>query len=145
MLQNPCKTLGIKKNMVYKFPLGVGKPYLASGLLCKTFSCRAAFMHMFFLFVWQNWAWSPAPHSKAFHFLTVNINTSQSQMFHLFKWFDSNCNCLKFIRIWLESNRSIKVRPSFSKVFFFQDVYFPVPVRDCVIICIVVDLAMSAK
>ena len=22
MLQNPCKTLGFKKNMVYKFPLG---------------------------------------------------------------------------------------------------------------------------
>ena len=32
MLQNPCKTLGFKKNMVYKYPLGGGKPYPASGL-----------------------------------------------------------------------------------------------------------------
>ena len=34
MLQNPCKTLGIKKNMVYKIPPGEGgKPYPASGLI----------------------------------------------------------------------------------------------------------------
>ena len=32
MLQNACKTLGFKKNMVYKFPLGGGKPYPASSL-----------------------------------------------------------------------------------------------------------------
>ena len=32
MLQNPCKTLRFKKNMVYKIPLGGGKPYPASGL-----------------------------------------------------------------------------------------------------------------
>ena len=34
MLQNPCKTLDFKKNMVYKFSLGGGggKPYPASGL-----------------------------------------------------------------------------------------------------------------
>ena len=34
MLQNPCKTLGSKKNMVYKIPPGGGggKPYPASGL-----------------------------------------------------------------------------------------------------------------
>ena len=33
MLQNPCKTLGFKKNMVYKIPPGgEGKPYPASGL-----------------------------------------------------------------------------------------------------------------
>ena len=37
MLQNPCKTLGFNKNMVYKIPLGGGgKPYPASGLnKCK--------------------------------------------------------------------------------------------------------------
>ena len=36
MLQNPCKTLGFKKNMVYKIPPGGGgKPYPASGLLNK--------------------------------------------------------------------------------------------------------------
>ena len=35
MLQNPCKTFGFKKNMVYKIPLGGGKPYPASGLLFK--------------------------------------------------------------------------------------------------------------
>ena len=35
MLQNPCKTLGFKKNMVYKIPPGGGgKPYPASGLVC---------------------------------------------------------------------------------------------------------------
>ena len=34
MLQNPCKTLGFKKNMVYKIPpRGGGKPYPASGLI----------------------------------------------------------------------------------------------------------------
>ena len=34
MLQNLCKTLGFKKNMVYKIPPGGGgKPYPASGLL----------------------------------------------------------------------------------------------------------------
>ena len=33
MLQNPCKALGFKKNMVYKIPPGGGKPYPASGLL----------------------------------------------------------------------------------------------------------------
>ena len=33
MLQNPCKTLGFKKNMVYKIPPGGGgKPYPASSL-----------------------------------------------------------------------------------------------------------------
>ena len=33
MLQNPCKTFGFKKNMVYKIPPGGGgKPYPASGL-----------------------------------------------------------------------------------------------------------------
>ena len=39
MLQNPCKTLGFKKNMVYKIPPGGGgKPYPASGL--KARSCK---------------------------------------------------------------------------------------------------------
>ena len=34
MLQNPRKTLGFKKNMVYKIPPGEGgKPYPASGLV----------------------------------------------------------------------------------------------------------------
>ena len=37
MLQNSCKTLGFKENMVYKIPPGGGggggKPYPASGLL----------------------------------------------------------------------------------------------------------------
>ena len=33
MLQNPRKTFGLKKNMVYKIPPGGGgKPYPASGL-----------------------------------------------------------------------------------------------------------------
>ena len=31
MLQNPCKTLGYKKNMVYKMGVG-GKPYLTEQL-----------------------------------------------------------------------------------------------------------------
>ena len=36
MLQNPRKTLGFKKNMVYKIPPGGGgKPYPASGLYVK--------------------------------------------------------------------------------------------------------------
>ena len=38
MLQNPCKTLGFMKNMVYKIPPGGGgKPYPASGLLTSNF------------------------------------------------------------------------------------------------------------
>ena len=37
MLQNPCKTLGFKKNMVYKIPPGGGgKPYPASDLNAMT-------------------------------------------------------------------------------------------------------------
>ena len=37
MLQNPRKTLGFKKNMVYKIPPGGGgKPYPASGLNGQT-------------------------------------------------------------------------------------------------------------
>ena len=38
MFQNPCKTLGFKKNIVYKIPPGGGgggKPYPASGLELK--------------------------------------------------------------------------------------------------------------
>ena len=38
MLQNPCKTLGFKKNMVYEIPPGGGgggEPYPASGLFKK--------------------------------------------------------------------------------------------------------------
>ena len=36
MLQNLCKTLGFKKNMVYKIPPGGGgKPYPASGLIIE--------------------------------------------------------------------------------------------------------------
>ena len=39
MLQNPCKTLGFKKNMVYKIPPGGGgKPYPASGLTVLIFA-----------------------------------------------------------------------------------------------------------
>ena len=42
MLQNPRKTLGFKKNMVYKIPPGGGgKPYPASGLILKI--CQIAF------------------------------------------------------------------------------------------------------
>ena len=38
MLQNPRKTLGFKKNMVYKIPPGGGgKPYPASGLFILDF------------------------------------------------------------------------------------------------------------
>ena len=41
MLQNPCKTLGFKKNMVYKIPSGGGggKPYPASGLVIQLYKC----------------------------------------------------------------------------------------------------------
>ena len=39
MWQNPCKTLGFKKSMVYKIPPGGGgKPYPASGLY-QNFPC----------------------------------------------------------------------------------------------------------
>ena len=39
MLQNPRKTLGFKKNMVYKIPPGGGgKPYPASGLSVHAYS-----------------------------------------------------------------------------------------------------------
>ena len=40
MLQNPCKTLGFKKNMVYEIPPGGGgKPYPASGLIGTQNKC----------------------------------------------------------------------------------------------------------
>ena len=39
MLQNPRKTLGFKKNMVYKIPPGGGgKPYPASGLMIQRYT-----------------------------------------------------------------------------------------------------------
>ena len=48
MLQNPRKTLGFKKNMVYKIPPGGGgKPYPASGLCghyCKFVNFRENFI-----------------------------------------------------------------------------------------------------
>ena len=45
MLQNPCKTLGFKKNMVYKTPPGGGgKPYPASGLYFCPENCVCFFM-----------------------------------------------------------------------------------------------------
>ena len=43
MLQNPCKTLGFKKVMVFKIPPwggGGGKPYPASGLLVSIRTIR---------------------------------------------------------------------------------------------------------
>ena len=54
MLQNPCKTLGFKKNMVYKIPPGGGgKPYPASGLLAKisefTVICLIIIFTIFFI------------------------------------------------------------------------------------------------
>ena len=58
---------------------------------------------------------------------------------------DSNCNSLKFIRICLHLV-GIKPVDQGEAIFvqsFIQDVYFPVPVRDGFITCIVVDLAMS--
>ena len=44
----------------------------------------------------------------------------------------------------VKSNQSIKVRSSIYR-FFLKSVDFPLPVRDCVIICIVVDLALADK
>ena len=53
MLQNPRKTLGFKKNMVYKIlPGGGGKPYPASGLY-------ADFLHLY------------CPHTAEKGFLTM--------------------------------------------------------------------------
>ena len=47
MLQNPCKTLGFKKIMVYKIPLGGGgKPYPASGLYALI---AESLLHIMFL------------------------------------------------------------------------------------------------
>ena len=45
MLQNPRKTLGFKKNMVYKIPPGGGgKPYPASGLFKLNSESDVAFI-----------------------------------------------------------------------------------------------------
>ena len=44
----------------------------------------------------------------------------------------------------VKSNQSIKVRSSIYR-FFLKSVDFFLPVRDCVIICIVVDLALADK
>ena len=47
MLQNPRKTLGYTKNMVYKIPPGGGgKPYPASGLLTKNSLARTEILYM---------------------------------------------------------------------------------------------------
>ena len=52
MLQNPCKTLGFKKNMVIQnSPWGGGKPYPASGLSVLTVFLFSSFSraHSFYL------------------------------------------------------------------------------------------------
>ena len=65
MLQNACKTLGFKKNMVYKIPPGGGgKPYPASGLSnsgfdrtfmpCSGYSLRAAEQRAGYQISWVN-------------------------------------------------------------------------------------------
>ena len=50
MLQNPRKTLGFKKNMVYEIPPGGGgKPYPASGLYGK--SCISSYSKKIIIFL----------------------------------------------------------------------------------------------
>ena len=65
MLQNPCKTLGFKKNIVYKIPPGGGggKPYPASGLISE--SALTSFFAFF------NIKKNPAKHGAAVTLLTV--------------------------------------------------------------------------
>ena len=50
MLQNPCKTLGFKKNMVYEIAPGEGKPYPASGLSDEF---KFALFHQ--VLTWDGW------------------------------------------------------------------------------------------
>ena len=56
MLQNPRKTFGFKKNMVYKIPPGGGKPYPASGLCIMiniAFSAALLTLHKYLPFKWH--------------------------------------------------------------------------------------------
>ena len=57
MLQNPCKTLGFKKNMVYKIPPGGGgKPYPASGLYGLLDDvCKHQLLWFFLGLEWHNY------------------------------------------------------------------------------------------
>ena len=51
MLQNPCKTLGFKKNIVYKIPPGGGgKPYPASGLYHEETNLWNDKLHIYLIF-----------------------------------------------------------------------------------------------
>ena len=57
MLQNPCKTLGFKKNMVYKIPPGGGgKPYPASGLPLLQSGLPESKGHNSLPFPWHNFS-----------------------------------------------------------------------------------------
>ena len=60
MLQNPCKTFGFKKNMVYKIPLLGGEvnhiqPVAYTGPLKKLFH-YAIFQKFFHIFIMNLWS-----------------------------------------------------------------------------------------
>ena len=67
MLQNPCKTLGFKKNMVYKIPPGGGgKPYPASGLIVQGNSYQKILQHIRQIF--------ERPCSDLLKYISVNLS-----------------------------------------------------------------------
>ena len=89
MLQNPRKTLGFKKNMVYKIPPGGGggKPYPASGLISVLhhplagIMCRCASM--------------VSNHVARTHLMVVVL-----RLCHLIKFVWQKCVCYgRFMRI----------------------------------------------
>ena len=69
MLQNACKILGCKKNMVYKIPPGGGgKPYPASGLIHAVLSRNTIFV---MLVVQLNLLYFECEHKYAYFRLIV--------------------------------------------------------------------------
>ena len=80
MLQNPRRTLGFKKNMVYKIPPGGGgKPYPASGLSLAKSHSEAVILLLFI---------NPYKHSVLFvgHQQTVQNQTRRRKKRRLFKF-----------------------------------------------------------
>ena len=101
MLQNPRKTLGFKKNMVYKIPPGGGgKPYPASGLKGKNIypaglNARGEMvLHATDLLRRQHWtmyitpfSWTNMYDSISYHHIIIRFSINmQMQGHHPHQW-----------------------------------------------------------
>ena len=116
--------------------------------LVSTFSCRAALMHMFFFICLSKLSMKSSSTPKSFTFSSQGISTpARVKCFTCSNDLTPTATAWNYQDLpafgWYQTSRS-RWGHLFQS-YFFQDVDFPAPVRDWVIICIVVDLAVSDK